>query len=159
MEEILRILAEDGRLTPAQIAERTGKSEDDVKSLIAEAEKKGVIVKYKAIVNWDRIGIEEVFAFIEVRVTPQRDVGFDAVAERIMAFPEVHSLYLMSGAYDLHVVVKGKTMREVAYFVAEKLAPLEGVQSTATHFVLKRYKMDGDILEKREEPERLAISL
>jgi DNA-binding Lrp family transcriptional regulator len=159
MEQVLRILAEDARLTAAQIAERTGREEKEVKALIAEAEKKGIIVRYKAVVNWDKIGVEDVFAFIEVKVSPQRDVGFDAVAERIMKFPEVHSLYLMSGAYDLHVVVKGKTMREVAYFVAEKLAPLEGVQSTATHFVLKRYKMDGDILEKREEPERLAISL
>nr|NIM07352.1 Lrp/AsnC family transcriptional regulator [Armatimonadota bacterium]NIO76137.1 Lrp/AsnC family transcriptional regulator [Armatimonadota bacterium]NIO98833.1 Lrp/AsnC family transcriptional regulator [Armatimonadota bacterium] len=126
---------------------------------IAEAEEKGLIVKYKGVINWDKVGLDEVFAFIEVRVTPQRGVGFDAVAERIQGFPEVHSLYLMSGAYDLHVVVKGKTMREVAYFVAEKLAPLEGVQSTATHFVLKRYKMDGDIMEPKPPPERLPISL
>lgn len=159
MEEILRILSEDGRLTAKQVAERTGRKQKEVEASIAEAEKKGIIVRYKAVVNWDLIGIEDVFAFIEVKVSPQRDVGFDAVADRIMRFPEVHSLYLMSGAYDLHVVVKGKTMREVAYFVAEKLAPLEGVQSTATHFVLKRYKMDGDILEKPSEPERLAISL
>jgi len=158
MEQILRILAEDGRLTAAQIAERTGRAEAEVKALIAEAEKKGIIVKYKAIINWDKIGVDEVFAFIEVKVTPQRKVGFDAVAERIMGFPEVHALYLISGDHDLHVVVRGKTMREAAYFVAEKLAPLEGVQSTATHFVLKRYKMDGDILEPKAEPERLAVT-
>ncbi len=159
MEEILRLLSEDGRLTAKQISERTGRDEKEVKAIIADAEKKGIIVKYKGIINWDKVGIDEVFAFIEVKVSPQRDVGFDAVADRIMRFPEVHSLYLMSGAYDLHVVVKGKNMKEIAFFVAEKLAPLEGVQSTSTHFVLKRYKMDGDVLEKPAEPERLPISL
>ncbi len=158
MEQILRILSEDARLTPARIAEQTGRPEKEVKALITEAEKKGIIVKYKTLINWEKMGVEDVYAFIEVRVTPQREVGFDAVAERIMGFPEVHALYLMSGDYDLHVVVRGKTMREVAYFVAEKLAPLEAVQSTATHFVLKRYKMDGDILEPKAAPERLAIT-
>jgi DNA-binding Lrp family transcriptional regulator len=158
MEQILQILAEDARLTPAQIAERTGRDEKEIRAIIKEAEDKGIIVKYKAVINWDKAGVEDVFAFIEVRVIPQRGVGFDAVAERIMGFPEVHSLYLMSGDYDLHVVVKGKSMRDVAYFVAEKLASLEGVQSTATHFVLKRYKLDGDRLEPQAPPERLAVT-
>jgi DNA-binding Lrp family transcriptional regulator len=158
MEQILRILAEEGRLTTAQIAERVGKTEDEVKALIVQAQKDGLIVKYKAVVNWEKAGVDEVFAFIEVKVSPQRGVGFDAIAERIMGFPEVHSLYLMSGAYDLHVVVKGKTMRDIAFFVAEKLAPLEGVHSTSSHFVLKRYKMDGDIMEPPAQPERLAVT-
>jgi DNA-binding Lrp family transcriptional regulator len=158
MEQILQILAEDARVTPAQIAERTGRDEKEIRAIIKKAEDQGIIIKYKAIINWDKAGVEDVFAFIEVRVIPQRGVGFDAVAERIMGFPEVHSLYLMSGDYDLHVVVKGKNMREVAYFVAEKLASLEGVQSTATHFVLKRYKMDGDVLEPQAPNERLAVT-
>ena len=159
MEEILRMLSEDGRLSPAQIAERTGRDEAEVTALIADAEEQGIIVRYKGVINWDKIGVEEVFAFIEVKVHPQRGVGFDAIAERILKFPEVHSLYLMSGAYDLHVVVKGKNMRDIAFFVAEKLSPLEGVSSTSSHFVLKRYKMDGDILESKIEPsERLSVT-
>lgn len=158
MEEILQLLTEEARLTPGQIAERTGKSEAEVKALIAELETKGVIRGYKAVVNWEKAGIEHVYGFIEVKVTPQRGQGFDTVAARLMEFPEVHSLYLMSGAYDLMVVVQGKTMREVAYFVAERLAPLDTVLSTATHFVLKRYKVDGDVLEERTEEKRLPVT-
>ena len=158
-EEILQILQADARTTPAQIAERLGRSARWVREQIKQLEAQGVIHKYKAVVNWEKAAQERVFAFIEVKVTPQRGVGFDAVAERILRFPEVHSLYLMSGAYDLHVVVQGDTMKEVAYFVAEKLAPLEHIQSTATHFVLKRYKVDGDILSEMETAERLPVSL
>ena len=158
MEEILRLLAEDARLSAAQIAERTGRPEAEVKQAIAKLEGDGVIRRYKTVIDWDKAGIEHVYGFIEVRVSPQREHGFDAVAERIMEFPEVHSLYLMSGTYDLLVVVQGKTMREVAYFVAEKLAPLEHVLSTATHFVLKRYKVDGDMLTERAQPRRLPIT-
>jgi len=157
-EEILQILQDDARATPAQIAERLGRSPRWVRSRIKELEAQGIIHKYKAVVNWDKAEHERVFAFITVRVTPQRGVGFDAVAERILRFPEVHSLYLMSGAYDLHVVVQGDSMKEVAYFVAEKLAPLEHIQSTATHFVLKRYKVDGDILTEIESAERLPVT-
>ena len=158
-EDILQILQADARTTPAQIAERLGRSARWVREQIKRLEAQGVIRKYKAVVNWEKAAQERVFAFIEVKVTPQRGVGFDAVAERILRFPEVHSLYLMSGAYDLHVVVQGDTMKEVAYFVAEKLAPLEHIQSTATHFVLKRYKVDGDILSEMETAERLPVSL
>ncbi len=158
MEEILHLLAQDARLTPAQIAERTGRPEVEVVAVIADLEARGVITAYKALVNWDKSGIERVFGFIEVKVTPQRGRGFDAVAARLMEFPEVHSLYLMSGAYDLMVVVQGKSMREVALFVAERLAPLENVLSTATHFVLKRYKVDGEVLEERQEPKRLPVT-
>lgn len=158
MEEILRILEQDGRTTPAQIAERLGRPEAEVAQTISRLEKEGVIRRYKTVVNWDKVGQETVFAFIEVKVQPQRGVGFDAVAERIMQYPEVHSLYLMAGDYDLHVVVSGKTMREIAYFVAERLATIEHVQSTATHFVLKSYKVDGDVIETKEEVRRLAVS-
>ena len=158
MEEILQLLTDDARLTPAQLAERTGKPEAEVKQTISDLEAKGVIHGYKAIVNWEKAGVEHVYGFIEVKVTPQRGLGFDAVAARLMEFPEVHSLYLMSGAYDLLVVVQGKTMREVAYFVAERLATLESVLSTATHFVLKRYKVDGDVLEERAEVQRLPVT-
>ncbi len=158
MEEILHLLNDDARLTPAQIAERTGRPEAEVKQAIAKLESEGVIRRYKTVVDWDKAGIEHVYGFIEVRVSPQREHGFDAVAERIMEFPEVHSLYLMSGTYDLLVVVQGKTMRDVAFFVAEKLAPLEHVLSTATHFVLRRYKVDGDVLMERAQPRRLPIT-
>ena len=158
MEEILQLLADDARLTSAQIAERTGRPEAEVSKAISKLEEDGVIRRYKTFINWEKAGVEHVFGFIEVRVSPEREVGFDSVAERIMGFPEVHSLYLMSGTYDLLVVVQGKTMREVAYFVAERLAPLEHVLSTATHFVLKRYKVDGDVLAERTENKRLPVT-
>jgi DNA-binding Lrp family transcriptional regulator len=159
MEEILRLLAADARLSAAQIAERTGRPEAEVKKAIAKLEEDKVIRRYKTVIDWEKAGIEHVYGFIEVRVSPERGIGFDSVAERIMEFSEVHSLYLMSGAYDLLVVVQGKTMRDVAYFVAEKLAPLEHVRSTATHFVLRRYKVDGDILAERVESKRLPVTL
>jgi DNA-binding Lrp family transcriptional regulator len=129
-----------------------------VQEIIVKLEKDKVIRRYKTVVDWERVGIEHVFGFIEVRCAPQRGVGFDAVAERIMEFPEVHSLYLMSGAYDFLVVVQGKTMRDIAYFVAEKLAPLDHVVGTATHFVLKPYKVDGDIMVDRAEVKRLPVT-
>jgi len=157
-QEILDLLSEDARLTPAQIAERTGRSEEAVKDAIGKLEDGKVIRRYKTVIDWERAGIEHVFGFIEVRCTPERGVGFDAVAERIMEFPEVHSLYLMSGAYDFLVVVQGNTMRDIAYFVAEKLAPLEHISGTGTHFVLKRYKVDGDIMVERAESKRLPIT-
>jgi DNA-binding Lrp family transcriptional regulator len=158
MEQVLALLAEDARLSAAQIAERLGRPEAEVKGMIARLEAERVIRRYKAVVDWDRAGIEHVYGFIEVRVTPQRGQGFDAIAGRIMEFPEVHSLYLMSGTYDLMVVVQGRTMKDVAYFVAERLAPLEGVLSTATHFVLRRYKVDGDVMEERAEVKRLSVT-
>ena len=158
MEEILQLLSEDARLTPAQIAERTGRPEAEIRDAVSKLEKDRVIRRYKTVIDWEKAGVEHVFGFIEVRVSPERGLGFDAVAERIMEFSEVHSLYLMSGDYDFLVVVQGRTMRDIAYFVAEKLAPLEHVVSTATHFVLKRYKVDGDILVDRAEVERLPVT-
>jgi len=159
IREILKILENDARTTAKQIASMTGASVAEVTKLIKQAEADQTILKYKAIINWDKVGEEQVWASIEVRVTPQRDVGFDAIAERIYRFPQAHSVYLVSGAYDLLVLVVGKTMRDVADFVSQKLAPLEGVQGTVTHFVLKRYKEAGEILEGKEEAKRQPVIL
>ncbi|MDP2952248.1 MAG: Lrp/AsnC family transcriptional regulator [Chloroflexota bacterium] len=151
IRDILKILEKDGRATASQIATMTGKDVKEVERAIRQAEKSRAIVKYKAVVNWEKAGVESVWALIEVRVAPQREVGFDAIAERIYRFPEVRSLYLVSGTYDLSVQVVGSTMQEVSAFVARKLAPLEGVQATVTHFLMKRYKEDGEVLDGREE--------
>lgn len=159
MKEILEILEKDARATPQQISSMTDIPLEEVKRVIKKAEEERTIVKYKTIVNWQRMGEEQVWALIEVRLQPQREVGFDAIAERIYRFPQVRSAYLVSGTYDLAVLVMGKTMEEVATFVAQKLAPLEGVQGTVTHFLLKRYKEDGEILDGKEEVKRLPIIL
>ncbi|MEW6007165.1 MAG: Lrp/AsnC family transcriptional regulator [bacterium] len=150
-KEILDILENDARLSKEKIGTMLGISADEVKREIEQFEQDGVIVKYKTIIDWEKTIEEKVYAFIDVRVTPERDRGFDAIAERICQYPEVHSLYLMSGAYDFAVVVSGKSMKELAYFVAEKLAIIENVQSTTTHFILKKYKIDGVLLEKEED--------
>ena len=146
-KEVLKALEKDARATPEQIATRTGLSVKEVEKTIEKAEKDRIIVKYKTIINWERLGEEQVQALIEVKIQPQRNVGFDAIAERIYRFPEVRSVYLVSGTYDLAVLVVGKTMQEAAAFVWQKLAPLESVQGTVTHFLLKRYKEDGEILD------------
>jgi DNA-binding Lrp family transcriptional regulator len=158
MEELLKILERDARATAKQLATMINMPEEEVKERIKKYEKEGIIRKYKTVINWEKVGVESVFALIDVKVTPAREKGYDAVAERIMRFPEVKALYLVSGAYDLSVLVEGKTMKEVASFVAEKLAPLDQVQGTNTHFILKRYKEDGDILFGEEEKKRLAVS-
>ena len=145
MNTILRLLEEDGRLTPQQIALMCDKEEGDIRQMIEDAEKQGVILGYKALVDWDRTDREYVSALIEIKIAPQRDRGFDRVAEKIYNYPEVQSLYLMSGGFDLAVLIEGRTMKEVAYFVARKLATLEDVISTATHFVLRKYKDKGVI--------------
>lgn len=159
MKEVFEILEKDARTTPQQIATMTGISLAKVKKAIKKAEEDAAIVRYKAIINWEKLEEEQVRALIEVKIQPQREVGFDALAERIYRFPEARSVYLVSGAYDLAVLVIGHTMHEVADFVAQKLAPLEGVQSTVTHFLLKPYKEDGEILASREESKRLPIIL
>lgn len=159
MEELLEILEKDARTDAKKIADMTGISESGVKKKIKQLEKKGVIKKYKTIVDWEKAGEEHVYALIDVKVTPVRDKGYDSVAERVMRFPEVKSLYLISGVYDLSVLVQGNSMKEVATFVSEKLAPLDRVQGTTTHFILKRYKEDGDILfEKKGKNKRQAVS-
>ncbi len=158
-KEILEILENDARTTIKQISTMTGTPSAEVTRLIKQAEKDRVILKYKTVINWDKVEDEHVWALIEVKVTPQKDVGFDSIAERIYRFSQAHTVYLISGTYDLLVMVMGKTMHEVADFVSQKLAPLEGVQGTVTHFVLKRYKEDGEILEGKEEVKRQPVIL
>jgi DNA-binding Lrp family transcriptional regulator len=133
-------------------------SMNEVADFITDMEESKIILKYNTLINWEKAGEEMVSALIDVRVTPQRGLGFDVVAERIYRFPEVISVYLMSGGYDLSVLVEGKTMKDVALFVAEKLATIEHVQATTTHFVLKKYKQDGVIFEDKEEDRRLVVS-
>ncbi len=155
---ILEILFNDSRTTPEQIAVMTGSDVDEVTAVIRSLEAQKIILKYPAMINWDKVETDKVEAVIEVRVTPQRDAGFDAIAEQIYRFEEVSSVYLMSGAYDLMVIVKANTMKQLALFVAEKLSTLEHVLSTATHFVLKKYKLEGVIFEDKHKDERLVIS-
>ncbi len=154
LKEILKVLEADARTSVQQIATVTGLPEKEVIQTIKKAEQDQIILKYKAIINWEKAGNEHVFALIEVKVTPQRDVGFDAIAERIYRFPQAHTVYLLSGTFDLLVIVTGKSINEVANFVSQKLAPIEGVQSTVTHFMLKKYKEDGEILGAKEELKR-----
>lgn len=155
---ILEILAEDARTDTDRIAVMTGKSKEEVEEAVSRLEKERILLKYPAMVNWDRVREDVVQALIEVRVTPQRDEGFDAIAEKIYRFEEVKSVYLMSGAYDLLVIVEGANIKQLAIFVGEKLSTLENVLSTATHFVLKKYKQDGVIMEKTAEDDRLQVS-
>ena len=145
--ELLQILKEDCRVPLEQLATMTGAPLDEVAPTFDQIEKSGVILRYAPIINCDRTDRERVEAMFEVRVTPQRDQGFDAIAERIYRFDEVKSVYLMSGAYDLLLLVEAHTLKELAFFVSTKLSTLETVTGTATHFVLKRYKSDGVIFE------------
>lgn len=154
MKEIFEILEQNARATPEQISTMVNKPASKVEKIIKQAERDGTILKYKAIINWSKLDKEDIQALIEIRVTPQRDVGFDAIAERIYQFPEVHSAYVVSGTYDLAILVKGKNMHEISSFVTEKLAPLERVQSTVTHFLLKRYKENGEIFYLPKEINR-----
>lgn len=160
MEEILNILdKEKGNVSRAKIAQMLGMEEKEVADKIKKMEKENVIVGYKTIVNWDKTDKDVVVALIELRITPQRGEGFDKVAERIYKYPQVKSLYLMSGAYDLAVTIEGKSMKEVALFVAQKLAPMDSIISTATHFVLKKYKEEGIVFEDDEKDTRQVITL
>jgi DNA-binding Lrp family transcriptional regulator len=160
MKEILEILEKDGRVTPEEIAKMLKKKPQEVKNAIKKYEKEGVILKYKAVINNDLIRDEDsgLRALIEVNIIPQKDAGFDKIAQRIYSFPEVSSCYLISGTYDLLVIVEGKNIHTVSSFVAEKLSCLENVRGTTTHFLLKKYKEDGVILKHREENKRIAIS-
>ncbi len=157
MEKILSLLDTNARLTHAELATMLNKSEAEVAAQMARLEKEGVIRGYKAVIDWERTDREHVTALIELKVTPRRDTGFDGLAEKIMTFEEVESLYLMSGGFDLMVIVNGRTFKDVSLFVARRLSTLESVVSTATHFVLQRYK-DRDVLFLQDEQdERGAI--
>ena len=159
MNKILNLLENDAKLTNEQIAAMLGIEAAEVAAAIAGYEKAGVIKAYKALIDWDKAGRENITSIIEVKVTPQRDFGFEQVAERIMQFDEVSSVYLMSGGFDLLVMVEGASFKEVAMFVAERLAPLDNVLSTATHFVLRRYKDKGVLFGAEKLDERGKISL
>ena len=152
--KLLQLLEDNCTYTTEQLAAMANLTEEEVKAAIAKNEADKVILGYKAIVDWERTEREAVTALIEVKVTPQRGEGFDRVAKRIYQYDEVESLYLMSGSFDLTVIISGRTLKEVARFVGEKLAPIEDVTGTATHFILKKYKEKHLIFEKREEQEK-----
>lgn len=156
-KDILALLSADSRLTAKKISAMLGADEKTVAEKIAKLEADGVIVKYNAILNTDSLEEESVEALIEVKVTPQRGHGFDMIANEIAAHEEVKNLYLMSGAYDLAVIVQGKSLRSVSRFVSEKISTFDTVISTATHFILKKYKVEGAIMYKSTQPDRLSI--
>lgn len=160
MDEILEILSKDARISAEEIAKLTGKSADSVRKSIKKYEKDGMIVRYKTVINHDLVRDSNSFvrALIEVSVSPQKGVGFDHIAERIFNFPEVTSCYLVSGAYDLLLVVEGENIQTVSNFIASKLSPMEHVRGTSTHFMLQKYKEDGQILKKKDRKKRLNIS-
>lgn len=158
IRHILEILENDARASPEEISTLTGMSVQEVSQAISKLEESGVIRHYKAIVDWDLVGENYVYAVIGLKVTLERNLGYQAIAERIYKFPEVRSVRLLSGDHDISLTVRGKSMKDVAFFVAEKIATLDQVQGTFTHFVLKTYKEDGVILHEPETFERLPIS-
>ena len=157
-EKILTFIEKNSRVDLADLAVMLGVEEAAVANEIADMEKENIICGYHTMINWDNTGNEKVIALIEVKVTPQRGMGFDKIAERIYQYSEVNSVYLMSGAFDFTVIIEGKTMREVAQFVSEKLSPIDSVLSTATHFVLKKYKDHGTIMYEKPGDERMMIT-
>lgn len=160
LKDILKILENNAHASETQIATMVGVSAADVNKAIKQAEKERVILKYKTVVNWDKLeGDSQVWALIEVKVKPEPEAGFDAIAERVARYDQVQSLFLASGTYDLLLVVSGKTEHNIADFVSQNLAHIEGVQGTVTHFVLKRYKDDGEILEGGEGVQRQQVVL
>lgn len=158
-KEILKILESDARTTPKQISAMTGIPKAEVVKVIKRAEKDRTILRYKTVVDWQQIDEEQVCAVIEVKLTPQKDVGFDAIAENVYRFPQARSVFLISGSYDLFVLVTGKNNHEVADFVSQKLSHIEGVQGTITQFVLKKYKEEGEIAGGTEEVKRQPVIL
>ncbi len=153
MDNLLQLLEGDCTLSKKQLAAMVGTSVERVEEAIRDYEKKGVIQGYKAVIDWDATDREAVTALIEVKVEPQRDNGFDRVAERIYQYEEVESCYLMSGDFDMTVIISGRTLQEVARFVSQKLSTIDAVKSTATHFILKKYKESHLIFKKREKQE------
>ena len=158
-ERILELLEKDAKLKASELAVMLGLEEDEVSAAIKNFEKKGVIRGYHALVNWDKTDDEKVSALIELKVTPQRGNGFDKIAEKIYQYPEVDSLYLMSGRFDFTVMLRKATMKEIAHFVASKLAVIDGVQRTATHVVLLRYKDRGFVMTDEEKQKRMMVNL
>ncbi len=158
-EKILAIMEKNSRIDLKDLAILLGESEAAIANEIAEMEKEKVICGYHTLIDWDKTGEEKVTALIEVKVTPQRDMGFDKIAERIYQYNEVEAVYLMSGSFDFTIILEGKTMRQVALFVSEKLSTIDSVLSTSTHFILKKYKDHGTIMQKEDKDERMLISL
>ena len=157
-KEILSYIETHSRVELKELAVLLGSDEITVANEIADMEKEKIICGYHTLIDWDKAGVEKITALIEVRVTPQRNQGFDRIAERIYNYPEVSAVYLISGGYDLLVTLEGKTLKEVSMFVSEKLSPIESVISTATHFILKKYKDDGIILSKKNKDERMLVT-
>lgn len=157
-EKILSVIEKNSRIDIEELAILLGEDETTIANEIADMEKEGVICGYHTLINWDKTNNEKVNALIEVRVTPQKGMGFDNIAERIYQFSEVNAVYLMSGSFDFTVFIEGRTMRDVAQFVSDKLAPMDSVLSTATHFVLKKYKDHGTILSAKKKDERQLIT-
>ena len=156
-EKILTFIEKNSRINLKELAIMLGVDEASVANEIAAMEQENVICGYHTLIDWDKTGEESVTALIEVRVTPQRDLGFDRIAERIYKFPEVTAVYLISGAYDFLIILEGKTLKEASRFVSEKLSPIEPVLSTATHFILKKYKDHGTILAPQKKAERVLV--
>ena len=156
--EILRNLEKNSRIDLGELAVLMGMEEAEIANEVAEMEKEKIICGYHTMINWDKTGVEKVTALIEVRVTPQRNQGFDRIAERIYNYPEVNAVYLISGGYDFLITLKARTLKEVSEFVSGKLAPLDAVLSTATHFVLKKYKDHGAVLVAKTESERMLVT-
>jgi len=154
MKSMLELLENDSTLTAEQLAVMIGADVEQIKTMIRNYEKDGVIVGYKTLIDWDKTDREFVSALIELKVEPQIDRGFDSIAERICNYPEVESVYLMSGGFDIAVMLEGKTLKEVAFFVAEKLSTMEGVTGTATHFVLRKYKDKNTVYHRKPVDER-----
>ena len=157
-QEVLKLLENDARLTYKEIAEMLGMSEEEVEEIVKKAEEAGIILKYKTLINWEKFGEEPVYAVIDIRVTLTREKNYDDIAKRIAKYPEVHAVRLISGDYDFQVVVKGKSLKDVSFFVAEKISTIPEVLTTVTHFVLRTYKEEGVLLFKEEEDRRLAVT-
>ncbi|MBE5895990.1 MAG: Lrp/AsnC family transcriptional regulator [Lachnospiraceae bacterium] len=157
-EQILNVIEKNSRVDAAELAVRLGVTEDAVKYEMGRMEEEGIICGYHTMIDWEKTKEEKVTALIEVRVTPQRGQGFDSIAERIYNYPEVNSVYLISGGYDLLITLEGKSIKEISSFVSDKLSTLDSVLSTATHFILKKYKDHGTIMAKKSEDERMMIT-
>jgi DNA-binding Lrp family transcriptional regulator len=157
-EEILRIIERNSRIDTGELAVRLGRDESDVVNEMMKMEEEGIICGYHTMINWEKTTQETVTALIEVRVTPQRGEGFDKIAERVYKYPEVKSVYLISGGFDLLVTLEGKTLKEVSMFISDKLSTLDTVISTSTHFILKKYKDHGTIMTKKKQDERQMIT-
>ena len=157
-EKILAIIEKNSRIDIKELAILLGEPLDLIEKEIQDMEKENIICGYHTLINWEKTDEEKVIALIEVKVTPQRGLGFDKIAERIYNFNEVNAVYLMSGGFDFTVIIEGKTMKEVAQFVSNKLAPMDAIQSTATHFVLKKYKDHGTIIAENKKDERMLFT-